>query len=88
MLKNYAGEKISPIMRKTTVEFASVASSILALFFLFGSTSGHVIQCLRLALGSLFEANRDLLSVANFFSCYSSHSAISSQAFAPQGEAE
>ena len=69
MLKSYAGEKVSQIMEKTMVDFVSVASSIYHCFFLAESTSGDVRWCLSLALGSLFETSRDLLSVADSFSC-------------------
>ena len=79
MLENHEGEKILQIVEKITVDFLSVASSIYHCVFLSGSTSGDVRWYPSLVLGSLFKTTRDLLSVADSFSCLSSHSIMGSQ---------
>ena len=78
MLKNYAEKKVSQIMEKTTVDFVLVASSIYHCFFFLGPPlvmSDGVTVWLQAACSRLPEI---LLSVADSFSCYSIHSALSS----------
>ena len=69
MLENHEGEKILQIVEKITVDFLSVASSIYHCFFFPDPPLSDVRWCPRLALGSLLQTFKDLLSVADSFSC-------------------
>ena len=80
MIKTYAGEKNTANHGEDHSGFGLSSIWYLPLFFLSGSTSGDVRWCPSLASGSLLETTRDLLCVADSFSCYSSHSVFSSQA--------
>ena len=66
MLKSYAGEKITQIMKKTMVGFVSAESSVCHCL-LSGSNPGDVRWCPSLGLGSLFETTSDPQSVAVSF---------------------
>ena len=60
----------------------------LPLFFLFGSSSGDVRWWPCLTLCNLLETSRDLLSGDDSFHCTSNQTALSSEAYIPQGGAE